>query len=103
MRSIPKPNLTTPARESGIDESAADRFPGGSVVTGSAASGAGGNRDIPLEEGGSVDDRGRLSKARDFEGEGGPEDKAAQYAQYNPGSDDVRENVRNDSHGDRLS
>jgi hypothetical protein len=89
------------ARESGVDEAAADRFPGGSVVTGSAASGAGGNRDIPPEEGGSYDDRGRLSKARDFEGTGGPEDKIEQYAQENPGNDDIRENIQNQSKGHR--
>jgi hypothetical protein len=71
------------------------------VVTGSAASGAGGNRDIPPEEGGSYDDRGRLSKARDFEGTGGPEDKIEQYAQENPGNDDIRENIQNQSKGHR--
>lgn len=65
------------------------------MTIGSAASGAGNNRDIPEEEGGSVDDRGRLSKAGDFEGEGGPEDKAQKLAEENPGSDDVRENIRN--------
>ena len=36
----------------------------------------------------------RPTKARDFEGEGGPEDKAALYAEANPGSDDVTSNVR---------
>ena len=36
----------------------------------------------------------RPTKARDFEGEGGPEDKAASYAEANPGNDDVGSNVR---------
>ena len=36
----------------------------------------------------------RPTKARDFEGEGGPEDKAALYAEANPGNDDVGSNVR---------
>lgn len=34
-------------QESGIDETAAQKFPGGSVTAGSAASGAGNNRDMP--------------------------------------------------------
>ena len=36
----------------------------------------------------------RPTKARDFEGEGGPETKAAAYAEANPGNDDVKTNVR---------
>ena len=36
----------------------------------------------------------RPFKARDFEGSGGPEDKAQAYAEEQPGSDDVRGNVR---------
>lgn len=36
----------------------------------------------------------RLFKARDYEGEGGPEDKARAYAEAKPGNDDVRGNVR---------
>lgn len=38
--------------------------------------------------------RHRPTKARDFEGEGGPEDKAASYAEANPGNDNVTSNVR---------
>jgi hypothetical protein len=45
------------ALESGIDESATHKFAGSDVVYGSAASGAGNNREIPLSEGGSVDPR----------------------------------------------
>ena len=40
--------------ESGIDESAVRKFPGGEVTVGSAASGAGDNREIPVEEGGDI-------------------------------------------------
>ena len=36
----------------------------------------------------------REYKARDFEGVGGPEDKAAQLAADQGGSDDVQSNVR---------
>lgn len=65
------------------------------MTYGSAASGAGDNRDIPESEGGGENPAtGRSYKARDFEGEGGPEDKAAQYAEDNPGADDARTNVR---------
>ncbi|KAK4694705.1 hypothetical protein P7C71_g2922, partial [Lecanoromycetidae sp. Uapishka_2] len=42
------------ANESGIDTSAADRFPGGTVKVGSSASGAGDNREIPVDEGGDL-------------------------------------------------
>ena len=41
-------------QESGVDESAVNKFPGAEVTHGSAASGAGDNRDIPIEEGGSI-------------------------------------------------
>ena len=34
------------------------------------------------------------TKARDFEGPGGPETKQALYEEANPGNDDVRNNVR---------
>ena len=36
----------------------------------------------------------RPTKARDFEGAGGPETKAAQYEAANPGNEDVLGNVR---------
>ncbi|KAL8793629.1 MAG: hypothetical protein Q9195_003781 [Heterodermia aff. obscurata] len=86
---------STSAVESGIDESAVRKFPGAEVTVGSAASGAGDNREIPVEEGGDINRAtGQPTKARDFEGEGGPEDKAAAYAEANPGSDDVMSNVR---------
>ncbi|CAF9915027.1 MAG: hypothetical protein HETSPECPRED_002272 [Heterodermia speciosa] len=86
---------STSAVESGIDESAVRKFPGSEVTVGSAASGAGDNREIPVEEGGDINRAtGQPTKARDFEGEGGPEDKAAAYAEANPGSDDVTSNVR---------
>lgn len=46
------------------------------MTYGSAASGKGDNREIPVEEGGSIGKDGQPTKARDFEGVGGPEDKA---------------------------
>ncbi|KAF2139244.1 uncharacterized protein K452DRAFT_232770 [Aplosporella prunicola CBS 121167] len=83
------------AVESGVDARAAERFPGGSVTIGSAASGAGGNREIPFEEGGDIQKgTGRPTKARDFEGFGGPEDKARAYAKEQGGADSVRGNIR---------
>jgi len=41
--------------ESGVNEAATKKFPGADVIYGSAASGAGNNREIPLSEGGGVD------------------------------------------------
>jgi len=43
-----------PANESGVDTAAADKFPGSNVKIGSAASGAGDNREIPVDEGGDL-------------------------------------------------
>jgi hypothetical protein len=42
------------ANESGVDESVTSKFPGSEVTYGSAASGAGDNRDIPESEGGGL-------------------------------------------------
>ncbi|KAF2634033.1 hypothetical protein P280DRAFT_474932 [Massarina eburnea CBS 473.64] len=82
-------------KESGVDESATQKFPGASVTYGSAATGAGDNREIPLSEGGDVNPKtGQLYKARDFEGVGGPEDKARIYKDDQGGNDDIRANIR---------
>ncbi|MCJ1301075.1 hypothetical protein MMC08_003874 [Hypocenomyce scalaris] len=80
--------------ESGVDETVTSKFPGSTVLVGSAASGAGDNREIPVEEGGDITKSGRPTKARDFEGPGGPETKQRLYEEANPGNDDVRENTR---------
>nr|POE56240.1 hypothetical protein CFP56_50784 [Quercus suber] len=81
--------------ESGVDENATTKFPGSEVTYGSAASGAGDNRDIPESEGGDVNPTtGQQYKARDFEGVGGPEDKEALRTQNEGGEDDVRSNTR---------
>ncbi|KAK4922537.1 hypothetical protein LTR66_010295 [Elasticomyces elasticus] len=81
--------------ESGVDESVTQKFPGSEVTYGSAASGAGDNREIPVEEGGDINPAtGKPTKARDFEGVGGPEDKARLHEEANPGNDDVRSNIR---------
>lgn len=42
------------ANESGVDESVTSKFPGSEVTYGSAASGAGDNREIPESEGGDI-------------------------------------------------
>ncbi|CAI6342387.1 unnamed protein product [Periconia digitata] len=82
-------------KESGVDESVEKKFPGASVTYGSAASGAGDNRDIPESEGGGINPvTGQLYKARDFEGVGGPEDKAKILERDQGGRDDVRSNIR---------
>ncbi|KAK5013850.1 hypothetical protein LTR16_004113, partial [Cryomyces antarcticus] len=40
--------------DSGVDDSVTNKFPGSTVTIGSAASGAGDNREIPVEEGGNI-------------------------------------------------
>ncbi|KAK5112708.1 hypothetical protein LTR62_003806 [Meristemomyces frigidus] len=81
--------------ESGVDEAGAARFAGGSVTYGSAASGAGDGREIPASEGGGVNpNTGRSFKAGDYEGLGGPEDKAQANAEARGGDNDVRGNIR---------
>lgn len=47
------------ADESGVDTSVTSKFPGSTVTYGSAASGAGDNREIPVEEGGDIGKDGR--------------------------------------------
>lgn len=47
------------ATESGVDTSVESKFPGAKVTYGSAASGAGDNREIPVEEGGDLLPNGR--------------------------------------------
>ena len=43
------------ANESGIDQSVTNKFPGSTAEYGSATSGAGDNREIPVSEGGEID------------------------------------------------
>ncbi|TKX20893.1 hypothetical protein C1H76_6930 [Elsinoe australis] len=91
------------ANESGINEAGVQGFAGASVTYGSAASGGGDNRTIPLSEGGDVNpSTGKMYKARDFEGQGGPEDKARQYAQDFGGENDVRSNIQDHSTASRA-
>ncbi|KAI9813580.1 MAG: hypothetical protein M1827_003649 [Pycnora praestabilis] len=86
---------STSADESGVDASVEKKFPGSTVKYGSAASGAGDNREIPVDEGGEINrSTGQPTKARDFEGPGGPETKQALYEEANPGNEDVLSNVR---------
>ena len=47
-------NASDTANESGVDPSVTKKFPGSSVTIGSAASGAGDNREIPVQEGGDL-------------------------------------------------
>jgi hypothetical protein len=71
------------------------KFPGAKVVYGSAASGAGDNREISLDEGNDLDPRtGKPYKAKAFEGIGGPEDKDRRHAEEHGGDNDVRGDIR---------
>jgi hypothetical protein len=47
------------AAESGVNQGVETKFPGASVTYGSAASGAGDNREIPVEEGGDIGANGK--------------------------------------------
>lgn len=73
------------------------KFPGAEVKYGSAASGAGNNREIPLDEGGSIKANGQPTKAGDFAhgGVGAPEERNQTYIKNNGGDDEIRGNVRN--------
>ncbi|RMJ23591.1 hypothetical protein PHISP_05546 [Aspergillus sp. HF37] len=76
-------------RESGVDEMVDKRFgQETSVREGTNTSGSD-HKPIPEEEGGKLDDRGRLSKAGEFEGKGGPEDKVKMDSARRPGDDDT--------------
>ena len=72
------------------------KFPSASVTYGSAASGQGNNREIPLSEGGGIDPTtGKPFKAGAFAaGVGAPESAAEGYERRHGGDDDVRGNVR---------
>ncbi|KAF2170244.1 hypothetical protein M409DRAFT_19846 [Zasmidium cellare ATCC 36951] len=74
-------------RESGIDTSATSKFPG---ATASLKT----RDEIPPEEGGGILPSGKPTQASDFEGVGGPEDKARIAREERGGDDDVRGNVR---------
>ena len=97
--SIHKPQLTPPpATESGVDTANVEgKFPGAQVKYGSAASGAGNNREIPLDEGGSIKANGQPTKAGDFAhgGVGAPEERDQTYVHTHGGDEEIRGNVRN--------
>jgi len=54
LASSPPSSNKFPASESGVDTSVTNKFPGSTVKVGSAASGAGDNREIPVDEGGDL-------------------------------------------------
>nr|XP_031861009.1 uncharacterized protein CI109_003369 [Kwoniella shandongensis]KAA5528081.1 hypothetical protein CI109_003369 [Kwoniella shandongensis] len=79
--------------DSGVNENVTSQFPGSTVQVGGTKRGE--NPTIPDEEGGEKSKTtGRQTKANDFEGVGGPEDKAKQAVEDRPGDDDVTANVR---------
>lgn len=60
-RASPLMMKNPPATESGVDDSITSKFPGSEIKVGSAASGAGDNREIPLDEGGELHRSGRYA------------------------------------------
>ncbi|CAA9962651.1 hypothetical protein PTMSG1_06025 [Pyrenophora teres f. maculata] len=84
--------------ESGVDTANVEpHFAGANVKYGSAASGAGNNREIPLDEGGSIKPNGQPTKVADFAhgGVGAPEARDQKFVETHGGDDSVRGNVRN--------
>ncbi|KAK2783318.1 hypothetical protein FQN52_000327 [Onygenales sp. PD_12] len=76
--------------ESGIDANVETEFPGSEVKYGPGAKARGSNdRIISPEEGGRRDDRGRLTKGKDFLEPGAPEDKAKMETGRRPGDQDT--------------
>ena len=53
MQGLPSTEPKT-ANESGVDTNVTTKFPGSTVKVGSSASGAGDNREIPVDEGGDI-------------------------------------------------
>ncbi|KAI1769066.1 hypothetical protein GGR53DRAFT_277353 [Hypoxylon sp. FL1150] len=79
---------TSPSDEAGVDTRVENKFPGAKVQYGEDLStNAGYNKRIPPEEGGEVDDRGRQTRGKHFEGVGGPEEKLARQARDHGGND----------------
>ncbi|KAK8869451.1 hypothetical protein IAR55_000015 [Kwoniella newhampshirensis] len=79
--------------DSGVNENVTSQFPGSKVQVGGTKRGE--NPTIPDEEGGEQSKTtGRQTKADDFGGVGGPEDKVKQAETDRPGDDDVTGNVR---------
>ncbi|OJD14578.1 hypothetical protein AJ78_05096 [Emergomyces pasteurianus Ep9510] len=78
------------AAESGVDANVEYKFPGSQVKYGPGATASGSDhRIIPPEEGGRYDDRGHLTKGKDFLGQGGPEDKMRMETENRPGDQDT--------------
>ncbi|WVQ74262.1 hypothetical protein IAR50_003859 [Cryptococcus sp. DSM 104548] len=74
--------------ESGVNENVTSQFPGATVQVG--GTGRGENPPIPDEEGGGLNPAtGHQTKASDFEGAGGPEEKQEQTAYERPGDQNV--------------
>ncbi|GFF32909.1 hypothetical protein IFM58399_03361 [Aspergillus lentulus] len=76
--------------ESGVNAMVDKKFGDTGIKTGREAGASSSDRKpIPEDEGGSRDDRGRISKASQFEESGGPEDKVRIESQRRPGDDDA--------------
>ncbi|KAL2022955.1 hypothetical protein VTK56DRAFT_4170 [Thermocarpiscus australiensis] len=73
----------------GANDLAEKKFPGATVRVGEdLVTNRSYDRQIPPDEGGDVDDRGRFVRGSAYEGVGGPEDKTAHVYQHNPGKID---------------
>ncbi|KAI9639873.1 uncharacterized protein MKK02DRAFT_29840 [Dioszegia hungarica] len=81
--------------DSGVNENVTSQFPGSTVQVGGTKRGE--NPTIPVEEGGEEANKltGSATKAKDFEGAGGPEEKIAKKVADEPGAQDVSGNVVN--------
>ncbi|KAF4216060.1 hypothetical protein CNMCM8980_009244 [Aspergillus fumigatiaffinis] len=76
--------------ESGVNEMVEKKFGDTGIKTGREAGASSSDRKpIPEDEGGSRDDRGRISKAGHFQEFGGPEDKVRIESERRPGDDDT--------------
>ncbi|KAL7626384.1 hypothetical protein AAE478_003156 [Parahypoxylon ruwenzoriense] len=75
--------------ESGVDTRVEQKFPGAEVrYDKDLSTNASYNKQIPPEEGGDVDSRGRQTRGKHFEGVGGPEHKLARQARDFGGNDE---------------
>ncbi|PGH12230.1 hypothetical protein AJ79_04410 [Helicocarpus griseus UAMH5409] len=76
--------------ESGVDANVENKFPGSEVKYGPGSTASGSDhRIVPPEEGGRTDDRGHLTKGKDFLGKGGPEEKLQEATENRPGDQDT--------------
>ncbi|CAK7246406.1 MAG: hypothetical protein STHCBS139747_008036 [Sporothrix thermara] len=75
--------------DAGVNSRAVKNFPGASVQTGDELStNRSYDRRIPPSEGGDLDAKGRQTRGSDFEGTGGPQEKANEFYSEQGGAND---------------